>query len=51
MVSQPKIGSIVPLGRGYFPHLPGTSCLITIVLSRDKYTRAPKALLKLEFMG
>jgi hypothetical protein len=24
------IGSIVPLGRGYFPHDPGISCLATI---------------------
>jgi hypothetical protein len=29
--------SIVPLGRDYFPHDPGTSCLATIVLSlRDQ---------------
>ena len=32
-----KIGSIVPLGRGYFPRHSSTSCLATIVLSlRDK---------------
>ena|ERR1700722_9227984 len=43
MVFSAKIGSIVPLGRGYFPHIPGTSCLATIVLSlRDKDTRPPR---------
>ena len=32
-----KIGSIVPLGRGFFLIIPGTSCLATIGLSlRDK---------------
>jgi hypothetical protein len=38
-----KIGSIVPVGRGYFLIIPGTSCMATIVLSlRDKDTRAPR---------
>jgi hypothetical protein len=38
--------SIVPLGRGYFLMIPGTSCLATIMLSlRDKNhppTEAPR---------
>src|ERR1700739_1357188 len=34
---EAEIRSIVPLGRGYFPRAPGTSCLATIMLSlRDK---------------
>jgi hypothetical protein len=43
---------LVPEGRGYFPHVPGTSCLATIVLSlRDKRHSTAEALLKLAFMG
>jgi hypothetical protein len=41
-----KIGSTVPLGRGYFLIIPGTSCLATIVLSlRDKRHSTAEALL------
>ena len=47
-----KIGSIVPLGRDYFPHDPRHSCLATIVLSlRDKIHSTAEALLKLALMG
>jgi hypothetical protein len=35
------IGSIVPLGRDYFPHDPGTSCLATIRLSLRDKTHSP----------
>jgi hypothetical protein len=44
-------GSIVPLGRGYFSHDPGTSCLATIMLFlRDKNhspIEAPRIILAL----
>jgi hypothetical protein len=40
--------STVPLGRGYFLMIPGSSCLATIVLSfRDKIHLTAEALLKL----
>jgi hypothetical protein len=47
-----KSGSIVPLGRGYFLIIPGTSCQATIVLSLwDKRHSTAETLLKLAFMG
>ena len=47
-----KVGSIVPLGRGYFLIIPGTPCLATIVLSlRDKMHATAEALPKLALMG
>src|ERR1700677_909319 len=47
-----KTSSIVPLGRGYFPHDPGTTCLATIVLSlRDKIHSTAEALLIVETLG
>jgi hypothetical protein len=46
VVSPAKIGSIVPLGRGYSPHDPSTSCPATIVLSlREKIHSTAEALL------
>jgi hypothetical protein len=47
-----EIHSIVALGRGYFPHNPGTSCLATIVLSLwDEDVLRAEALIKLKLVG
>ena len=39
MVSRPRFGSIVPLGRGFFLIIPGTSCLYLFSVLRPEVAK------------